>query len=52
MILYQACFSLSSQQLWNVKDGQFNYSVFYEMVIQIFELDKEWKEDTLAWWNV
>lgn len=51
MILGQARFALSSQQTWNGKDGAFDYEEFFKTLLKIFELDPEWKEETLCWWN-
>lgn len=51
LTLGQARFALSSQQTWNGKDGAFDYEAFFETLLQLFELDPEWKEETLCWWN-
>lgn len=51
MKLGQARYALSSQQLWSGKERSFNYDLFYETLLKLFELDDEWREETLHWWN-
>ncbi|KIM60062.1 hypothetical protein SCLCIDRAFT_125019, partial [Scleroderma citrinum Foug A] len=58
-IAYVACqlrFSLSSSTLWNVKDEDFDYILFYQNIIDYFECPSlrrkaEEVEDLLLWWN-
>ncbi len=32
-------------------DGYFDYDVFFNVIIEIFEQDEEWTRDTMLWWN-
>ena len=32
-------------------DGRFNYDKFAEVLFELFKLDPEWTQATLAWWN-
>ena len=38
---------------WTLDDGAFEYGVFYQNIVRMFESDTEpeWAADTLAWWN-
>ncbi|ETW75358.1 hypothetical protein HETIRDRAFT_430760 [Heterobasidion irregulare TC 32-1] len=49
----QACFAISSIEMWSPDDGTFNYPIFYRRIVELFEryqADK-WTKDALAWWN-
>ncbi|ETW82482.1 hypothetical protein HETIRDRAFT_314971, partial [Heterobasidion irregulare TC 32-1] len=49
----QACFAISSIEMWSPDDSTFNYPIFYRWIVELFEryqADK-WTKDTLAWWN-
>ncbi|KAF8257534.1 hypothetical protein EI94DRAFT_1708898 [Lactarius quietus] len=30
----------------------FDYEVFFNMIIEIFDQDEDWKQDTIQWWNM
>lgn len=40
---------------WTLDDGAFEYGVFYQNIVRMFEsdveADAEWIAETLAWWN-
>jgi hypothetical protein len=38
---------------WTVDDGAFEYGVFYQNIVRMFESDPddEWAKETLDWWN-
>lgn len=38
---------------WVMDDGAFEYEVFYQNIVQMFEGDPKdpWVVDTLEWWN-
>lgn len=38
---------------WTIDDGSFEYPVFYQNIVSLFEDDPEdeWVKATLAWWN-
>ena len=49
----QARFALSTIETWSVKDGSFDYKIFYARIIELFERfpNDSWTKETLAWWN-
>ncbi|KAF8263533.1 hypothetical protein EI94DRAFT_1703920 [Lactarius quietus] len=54
MIAYatvQARFAISSEPNWGTMDGLFDYDVFFNVIVEIFDQDEEWKQDTIQWWN-
>ena len=38
---------------WTIDDGAFEYGVFYQNIVRMFESDPddEWVKETLDWWN-
>ncbi|KAF8267155.1 hypothetical protein EI94DRAFT_1701250 [Lactarius quietus] len=55
MIAYaavQAQFTITSEANWSAVDGLFDYEVFFNMIIEIFDQDEDWKQDTIQWWNM
>ncbi|KAF8264624.1 hypothetical protein EI94DRAFT_1592399 [Lactarius quietus] len=55
MIAYavvQARFAITSEANWSAVDGLFDYKVFFNMIIEIFDQDEDWKQDTIQWWNM
>ena len=38
---------------WTIDDGAFEYPVFYQNIVRMFEMDPddEWVQETLAWWH-
>ena len=38
---------------WTIDDGAFEYPVFYQNIVRMFESDPddEWVQETLAWWH-
>ncbi|KAF8262121.1 hypothetical protein EI94DRAFT_1705017 [Lactarius quietus] len=42
----------SSEANWSVMDSLFDYKVFFNMIIEIFDQDEDWKQDTIQWWNM
>jgi hypothetical protein len=38
---------------WTTDDGAFEYEVFYQNIVRMFEDDAEdpWVKETLGWWN-
>ncbi|KAF8261666.1 hypothetical protein EI94DRAFT_1705351 [Lactarius quietus] len=47
----KAQFALSLQQTWSRMDGTFSYKDFVEVLLSVFEHDKEWTKSTIRWWN-
>ncbi|KAI0282050.1 hypothetical protein BC826DRAFT_1110980 [Russula brevipes] len=41
---------LNSKESWAVQDGSFQANVFYHNIVDLFE-DKDWADETMAWWN-
>ncbi|KAI0248513.1 hypothetical protein BJV78DRAFT_1354886 [Lactifluus subvellereus] len=33
-------------------DGKFNYMKFWQKIVELFELDDMWAQETLDWWNM
>jgi hypothetical protein len=39
-------------QKWGVKDGDFNLSEFYHLIIKVLGVeDDEWVDETMDWWQ-
>ncbi|KAF4578288.1 hypothetical protein EYR40_001550 [Pleurotus pulmonarius] len=56
MIAYaavQARVMLSAASSWTNEDADFNLSIFYDRIINLFRDDEggEWTQETIAWWN-
>ena len=53
----QACFFLSTAEIWSAEDGDFNLEYFHAAIVQLFEsdmaepTDNEWVVETLQWWD-
>ena len=49
----QAHFVLSSVELWFSDDGIFNYEVFFDNIVDLFETDDKhpWVLKMLEWWQ-
>ncbi|KAF8269196.1 hypothetical protein EI94DRAFT_1799482 [Lactarius quietus] len=50
--LIRARFAITSEANWSAMDGLFDYKVFFNMIIEIFNQDEDWKQDTIQWWNM
>jgi hypothetical protein len=33
-------------------DGKFDYMKFWQKIVELFELDDTWAQETLDWWNM
>ena len=51
-VFYQTRIALRGKG-WTIDDGDFEYGVFYQNIVKMFESDPddEWAKDTLEWWN-
>ncbi|ETW74960.1 hypothetical protein HETIRDRAFT_456448 [Heterobasidion irregulare TC 32-1] len=47
----QACFAISSIDMWSPDNGTFNHPTFYSRIVDLFEMYQadKWTKDTLAW---
>ncbi|KAH9015649.1 hypothetical protein EDB84DRAFT_1567627 [Lactarius hengduanensis] len=52
LVYTAARFSISSQQTWSCKEGPFDYDAFSETLFGLFEVDKNWTQETISWWNL
>ena len=49
----EARFALSSRRTWNFKEDQFDYRVFYRVIImQLSDPSDPWVDELFKWWNV
>lgn len=44
--------ALSTAQHWTVVDGNFNYQMFYQFILELLkDKDDPWVADVMAFWN-
>ena len=53
IFFFQVRWFLCSEDDWRLDDGLFEKKEFFNVIVEMFELDPEdeWCKDTLAWWN-